>query len=145
MPTSETPQILQQIVVAGRRLEFFWTRGRKGREPVLVFLHEGLGSARLWREFPTQVSALTGLPALVYSRYGYGGSDVLQEPRSVHYMHQEALGDLPELREILRLDDVILVGHSDCVYRLDPCRGRSVARAQPSSRGTPRDGGRRHH
>ena len=113
MPTSGTSQILQQVVVAGRRLEFFWTRERRGREPVLIFLHEGLGSARLWREFPAQVSALTGLPALIYSRYGYGGSDVLQEPRSVHYMHQEALGDLPELREIWRLDDVILVGHSD--------------------------------
>ena len=113
MPTGGTPQILQQVVVAGRRLEFFWTRERKGSEPVLIFLHEGLGSARLWREFPAQVSAMTGLPALVYSRYGYGGSDVLQERRSVHYMHQEALVDLPELREILGLDDVILVGHSD--------------------------------
>jgi len=80
---------------------------------VLVFLHEGLGSAGLWRDFPAQLGARTGLPALVYSRFGYGGSDVLIDQRTIEYMHREALEVLPALREALGLDDVILVGHSD--------------------------------
>lgn len=100
-------------MAAGRRLEYFWTRARRGREPVLVFLHEGLGSAGLWRDFPAQLGAASTLPGLVYSRYGYGASDVLAGERAVTYMHEEALGSLPELRERLGLDDVILVGHSD--------------------------------
>src|SRR5581483_1820122 len=45
----------------------------------LVFLHEGLGSIRQWRDFPAKLSEAAGLPALVYDRYGYGQSDVLQE------------------------------------------------------------------
>ncbi len=49
----------------------------------------------------------------MYSRYGYGGSAVLTGERAVTYMHEEALHSLPELREKLGLDDVILVGHSD--------------------------------
>ena len=104
---------LQSVVAAGHRLEYFWTRERHEREPVLIFLHEGLGSAGLWREFPALLSVASRLPGLVYSRYGYGGSDVLAGDRAVTYMHEEALESLPELREKLGLDDVILVGHSD--------------------------------
>lgn len=106
-------QGLQSVVAAGHRLEYFWTRERSDREPVLIFLHEGLGSAGLWRNFPEQLSGASRLPGLVYSRYGYGGSDVLAGERAVTYMHEEALDSLPELREKLGLDDVILVGHSD--------------------------------
>jgi pimeloyl-ACP methyl ester carboxylesterase len=50
---------------------------------------------------------------LVYSRYGYGESDPLRGDRAVDYMHVEALTVLPELRRVLSLDDVVLVGHSD--------------------------------
>jgi pimeloyl-ACP methyl ester carboxylesterase len=112
MNTTNNPA-LEHINITGHGLEFYWSRPRSDGEPVLVFLHEGLGSAALWSNFPVQLSARTGLPALVYSRYGYGGSDVLVGKRSVEYMHQEALEALPALREVLGLDDVILVGHSD--------------------------------
>ncbi|MDE0710577.1 MAG: alpha/beta hydrolase [Rhodospirillales bacterium] len=105
--------VVQHVVAAGHRLEYFWTRERRNREPVLIFLHEGLGSAALWRDFPTQLARATGLPGLVYSRYGHGASDVLEDGRAVTYMHDEALMSLPELRNELALDDVILVGHSD--------------------------------
>lgn len=109
-PTKPT---MQTVTAAGRQLEYYWTRTPADDEPVLLFLHEGLGSAGLWRDFPARLSAETGLPALVYSRYGYGGSDVLAEPRGVEYMHLEALESLPVLRDALDLDNVILVGHSD--------------------------------
>jgi hypothetical protein len=35
----------------------------------IVFLHEGLGSVAMWRDFPARLAA-TGARGLVYSRYG---------------------------------------------------------------------------
>ena len=81
--------------------------------PTLVFLHEGLGSLALWKNFPANVVAATGCPALVYSRHGYGKSDRLEMARGVDYMHREALDVLPEVLDQLRIGDPVLVGHSD--------------------------------
>ena len=112
MSSAVAPE-MQHLTAAGHRLEYYWTAEHDGEGPALVFLHEGLGSAELWRDFPARLTAETGLPALVYSRYGYGGSDVLEGPCGVDYMHTEALEALPVFRDALDLDDVILVGHSD--------------------------------
>ena len=99
---------------AGRKLAYEWVGGAPVRKPTLVFLHEGLGSIRQWRDFPAEVAAATGCRALVYDRYGYGQSDVLQEPRrSVRFMHDEALLSLPEVLSRLRVENPVLVGHSD--------------------------------
>jgi pimeloyl-ACP methyl ester carboxylesterase len=58
--------------------------------------------------------AATGCRALVYDRYGYGRSDVLQEKRrDIRFMHDEALIALPELLEELDVTEPLLVGHSD--------------------------------
>jgi pimeloyl-ACP methyl ester carboxylesterase len=98
---------------AGHSVNYEWIEGDAGRPP-LVFLHEGLGSIRQWREFPATLAAATGCRALVYDRYGYGQSDVLAEPRrSVRFMHDEALEALPELLLLLNVKNPILVGHSD--------------------------------
>ena len=101
------------ITAGGHRLEYRRIAGARGDAPTLIFLHEGLGSVALWRDFPDQVAAATGAPALIYSRYGYGKSDKLEADRTVDYMHVEALEVLPELRRQLGLDDVVLIGHSD--------------------------------
>jgi pimeloyl-ACP methyl ester carboxylesterase len=99
------------VDVAGHSLEYEWIGGG---EPTLVFLHEGLGSIRQWRDFPAQVAAATGCRALLYNRYGYGNSDVLAEPGvTVRFMHDEALVALPELLAKLTIDSPVLVGHSD--------------------------------
>src|SRR5690348_12721486 len=100
------------LSAGGHRLDYQRIAGRAGA-PVLVFLHEGLGSIALWRGFPETLAAATGCGALVYSRLGYGNSATLAAPRAVDYMHREALETLPDLRAALGLDDVILVGHSD--------------------------------
>ena len=84
-----------------------------GPAGTLVFLHEGLGSVALWKDFPQRLARRTGCPALVYSRYGYGKSDRLQNPHAVDYMHREALDTLPELLSTLSIRDPILIGHSD--------------------------------
>lgn len=104
---------MSRVAVGGRSLEYQWIDGRPDG-PVLVFLHEGLGSLRLWRDFPGKVAQASGFRALVYSRYGYGQSDVLAEPRrSVRFMHEEALVALPELLDALRITHPVLIGHSD--------------------------------
>lgn len=79
----------------------------------LVFLHEGLGSLRLWRSFPADVHAATGRRTIVWSRHGHGRSAVVDGPRPVTYMHDEALLALPELLTRLDVTAPVLVGHSD--------------------------------
>jgi len=98
---------------AGRSINYEWIEGDAARPP-LVFLHEGLGSIRQWRDFPAKVAAATGCRALVYDRYGYGQSEVLQEPkRDVRFMHDEALQALPALLRALEVQTPLLIGHSD--------------------------------
>jgi pimeloyl-ACP methyl ester carboxylesterase len=102
------------LMAAGRRLEYEWVGGTGPGECVLVFLHEGLGSIRQWRDFPAKLAESTGCAALVYDRYGYGQSDVLQEAkREVRFMHDEALLALPQLLSSLGIENPVLVGHSD--------------------------------
>ena len=99
--------------IAGQRLEVERIAGTGAGAPTLVFLHEGLGSVALWRDFPAKLAARTGAPALVYSRRGYGQSDRLAAPRAVGYMHDEALVVLPALLSELGIAEPILIGHSD--------------------------------
>jgi pimeloyl-ACP methyl ester carboxylesterase len=104
---------MEYLDVNSHRLEIRRIPGSVKDRPTLIFLHEGLGSAALWRDYPAKLAAATGLPALVYSRYGYGKSDRLRSARTVDYMHVEALETLPAVRRRFGLDDVILIGHSD--------------------------------
>lgn len=105
------------ILIVGHQLEYQWFDppydAVRPDAPVLVFLHEGLGSLAMWRDFPAQVAAATGCRALVYSRYGYGKSDRLQQARQVDYMHEEALHALPEVLHRLEIHNPVLIGHSD--------------------------------
>lgn len=104
---------MEFVTVLGHRIEYQRIEGRSANAPMLVFLHEGLGSVAMWRDFPAKLAAMTGASALVYSRYGYGQSDPIAAPRGVDYMHEEALEALPELREKLVVENPILIGHSD--------------------------------
>jgi pimeloyl-ACP methyl ester carboxylesterase len=100
------------VVAGGRRLEHRWIGPRGDQAPTLVFLHEGLGSASLWRDFPDRLAAETGFGALVYSRAGYGRSDPAELPRPVAFMHHEA-AVLVGVLEGTGVCDPVLVGHSD--------------------------------
>ena len=104
---------MPHATAAGHAIAYEWIGEEVGKPP-LVFLHEGLGSIRQWRDFPAKVAAATGRRALVYDRYGYGQSDVLQEERrTVRFMHDEGLIALPDLLEKLGVENPILIGHSD--------------------------------
>jgi pimeloyl-ACP methyl ester carboxylesterase len=109
-----------------------------GSGPALVFLHEGVGSARQWKTFPWSVGEALGCPVLVYSRRGHGHSDPLDAPREPRFMHDEAQTALPALLEALVREHpplggpLVLVGHSDgatiallhvALRRASPVRG----------------------
>jgi len=101
------------LEAGGHRLEYSWYGPPPREAPTIVFLHEGLGCAQMWRDFPRQVAAAVGCGALVYSRAGYGNSDPVSLPRPVRFMHDEALVTLPQVLDALDVARVILFGHSD--------------------------------
>lgn len=99
-------------------VEYQWLNAGADRtqRPLMVFLHEGLGSVAMWKDFPQALCEACGLPGLVYSRPGYGQSS----PRdsSEHwqndFMHRQALEVLPALLDALQVKQpVIPFGHSD--------------------------------
>lgn len=76
-------------------------------------LHQGLGCAQMWREFPARLAERTGCGVLTYSRYGHGQSDVVKEPRPRDFMIVEGAEVLPQVLAERRLQEVVLIGHSD--------------------------------
>lgn len=100
------------IEIEGKRIEVD-QEIRDPKRPTLVFLHEGLGCVSMWRDFPTEVAEVTKCNQLVYSRLGYGQSDTADLPRPTSYMHDEALLTLPAVLSACRINQHILVGHSD--------------------------------
>ncbi len=81
--------------------------------PTIVMLHEGLGSVGLWGTFPEELAAATGAGVFVYSRANYGQSSPGKLPRSVRFMHEEALDVLPQVLDAIGFQRGILLGHSD--------------------------------
>jgi len=71
------------VTVQGRKLEVQKIPGANRDAPSLVFLHEGLGSVAMWRDFPRKAAAATGCAAVVYSLYGYGKYEMLRGTRGV--------------------------------------------------------------
>jgi pimeloyl-ACP methyl ester carboxylesterase len=96
-------------------LEVQWVGNADPERPVMVFLHEGLGSVAMWKDFPQQFCDQHGLRGLVYSRYGYGNST--PRPAEEHwqpdFMHRQAFEVLPALLAALGIERPWLFGHSD--------------------------------
>jgi pimeloyl-ACP methyl ester carboxylesterase len=112
---SATPGSFAEIAWDGRivRIEHEWVG--EGA-PVMVFLHEGLGSRAMWRDFPARLCMALGMRGLVYSRPGYGKStpreaDERWEP---DFMHRQAHEVLPAFLDAVGLSEKVwLYGHSD--------------------------------
>lgn len=81
--------------------------------PAIVMLHEGLGSAALWGDFPEKLAAATGVAVFAYSRAGYGASSAVALPRPLSFMHDEAKNVLPPLLDAIGFRRGLLLGHSD--------------------------------
>jgi len=111
------------------RLEYAWLAPRDDANPaprqagmnrsLVVFLHEGLGSLSMWKDYPQRLCDAGGYRGLVFSREGYGRST----PRAhdvrwpVDFMHRQARDVLPRLFARLGIDTdgtkPWLFGHSD--------------------------------
>jgi pimeloyl-ACP methyl ester carboxylesterase len=99
--------------IDGHWLEAARIEPRDSTIPTIVMLHEGLGSVSHWKDFPSRLAEATGAGIFLYSRYGHGGSDALEGPRSVSYMHHEAQVVLPEILQKAGIERPLLLGHSD--------------------------------
>lgn len=82
-------------------------------KPVMIFLHEGLGSIDFWRSFPDLMTKQTGLPHLVYDRPGYGKSDPFPYEWGKDYHMVEAAEYLHTIIKKYEIIDPVLIGHSD--------------------------------
>lgn len=112
---------MDALEIDGTRLELarFPAPAQTGpaRAP-LVFLHEGLGSVALWRDWPTRLCAATGRAGWAWSRRGYGRSSPIADVRGhgrhgPDYLHREALDVLPRVLARLGIERPVLIGHSD--------------------------------
>ena len=63
------------------RLEYRMAGPRPDQAPTLILLHEGLGSAGMWGDFPEKLAAATACGVFVWSRVGYGQSSPAKLPR----------------------------------------------------------------
>jgi len=109
---------LVEVRLAGRtmKIEHAWVGMDDPDAPLAIFLHEGLGSVALWKDWPARVCDAGGLRGLVYSREGYGASTPRphDERWPPTFMHAEAQDALPALLAALGVAPRYwLVGHSD--------------------------------
>ncbi|MGZ5714354.1 MAG: alpha/beta fold hydrolase [Caldimonas sp.] len=97
------------------QLEFEWVGVPRSQAPVVVFLHEGLGSVSMWRDFPQRFCSEHGLTGFVFSRYGYGASTPkpADEQWPPDFMHRQADEVLPALFAAVGIARPWLFGHSD--------------------------------
>ena len=104
---------MPDIRIASHRLEVLPQPPASPDHPWIVFLHEGLGSASQWRDFPARVAAKAGCGALAYSRWGYGRSDTRPRSWPAAFLDDEATVTLPALLAEFGIARPVLLGHSD--------------------------------
>lgn len=101
------------LTIGSSQIEYRMIGPAPDAAPTLVLLHEGLGSAGLWGDFPDKLAAATGTGVFAYSRSGYGASSPAALPRQPDYMHREALDVLPQVLDAIGFRRGLLIGHSD--------------------------------
>jgi pimeloyl-ACP methyl ester carboxylesterase len=99
--------------IDGAKLEYCMIGPRPQKAPTIVMLHEGLGAAALWGDFPEKLAERTGAGVFVYSRTGYGRSSPVPLPRPLDYQQREATEVLPKLLDAIGFRRGVLLGHSD--------------------------------
>ena len=107
------------------RIEYVRVAPDRVDAPLVVFLHEGLGSVAMWKDFPQRLCDAGGLRGIVYSRPGYGRSTPREpdEEWDVDFMHRQAFEVLPAFVDAIGVTGIgttpvgdrapWLFGHSD--------------------------------
>ncbi len=109
-----TGQAKKNALANSLHVRFYNTEKPLQDLPVLVFLHDALGSVAQWNTFPEQLCHALKLQGFAYDRYGHGLSPALHTPRRHDYLHLYAYEELPAvLEQHLPGREIILVGHSD--------------------------------
>lgn len=120
MNPSEFAELPATATRGALSIEYRWVGVERADAPLAVFLHEGLGSIAMWRDWPHTLCERLGMRGLVWSRPGYGRST----PRPhdvkwpVDYLSQQARDVLPALLDALGVsapqrERMWLIGHSD--------------------------------
>ena len=99
--------------IKNNQIEYITFGNFSNKSPVLILLHEGLGSVAMWRDIPKLIHEKTKMNILVYSRIGYGKSSKAELPRPTNYMSIEAEEYLPIILQKLSIKKYFLIGHSD--------------------------------
>jgi pimeloyl-ACP methyl ester carboxylesterase len=99
-------------------LEACWVGVTDPEAPVMIFLHEELGSVAAWNDFPHMLCTLLKMRGFVYSRPGYGRSCPFEadQPWGPDYLHVQAQDILPKVMAAAAINPahpLWLFGHSD--------------------------------
>lgn len=116
MVTEDSRLQVDSVGIAYRRISPGGADSRHrsgGTSPVIVMLHEGLGSITQWRDLPEVLARRCGLEVIAYDRGGYGRSDPVPEAYSDGFMEREATEVLPAVLDEFGIRHPILIGHSD--------------------------------
>lgn len=81
-------------------------------DPTILLFHDSLGCVMLWRRFPEELAAATGLPVLAYDRLGFGRSDPNPHRLGTDFIAEEARVSVPALRAHIAFDRFVAFGHS---------------------------------
>jgi pimeloyl-ACP methyl ester carboxylesterase len=107
---------IKKIQIQDKNIAYKWVHENAGlaEDPIIIFLHEGLGSIAQWKKFPESLCKEVNLQGLVYDRPGYGQSDRVSYEWNANFLNIQAFEVLPQLiSELLPERKYIIFGHSD--------------------------------
>ena len=97
--------------------------------PTIIFLHEALGTIRMWRDFPAKFATATKHPVIIYERRGHGRSDP----------HGD--GDVPRPIDFHNVESDVYLSYPKppmCLLKTSPLPGSTMPpRSMPRPTGKP--------
>ncbi len=78
----------------------------------IILLHESLGCAAHWREFPALLCRQTGREIIAYDRLGFGQSDPFPGAMPHSFIQDEVHESFALVRDSLEINEFLLFGHS---------------------------------
>ena len=103
-----------RVLIDNKIISYKLIDGKSSRSsPLIVFLHDGLGSIIQWDSFPEKISSLTGFPVLVYDRPGHADSDFPDSKKNGDFFLKEAELLIKIIQNIKPDNPLILIGSSD--------------------------------